>query len=94
MKPGSRRSSISINESYIHIIEVATGKTETITPRSTRSQDRASLPPSHDGRRTAGSLYYLSDQGVNSADSFGQTSPPAQSSRSPTTFPGTSRSSI
>ena len=24
---------ISINESYIHIIEVATGKTETITPR-------------------------------------------------------------
>ena len=34
MKPGSSRVEyISINESYIHIIEIATGKTETITPR-------------------------------------------------------------
>ena len=34
---------ISINESYIHIIEVATGKTETVTPRSTRRERGAGV---------------------------------------------------
>ena len=34
---------ISINESYIHIIEVATGKTETVTPRPSDRQGRAGL---------------------------------------------------
>ena len=55
---------ISINESYIHIIEVATGKTETITPRRGRPQGRADFAAdapqwSKDGR----SIYYITDQG-------------------------------
>ncbi len=44
---------ISINESYIHIIEVATGKTETITPRPSDPQGRARLRRRRrNGRRT------------------------------------------
>ena len=54
---------ISINESYIHIIEVATGKTQSVTPRSTDRQAEtvSSRVPawSNDGR----SLYYLTDHG-------------------------------
>jgi dipeptidyl aminopeptidase/acylaminoacyl peptidase len=54
---------ISINESYIHIIEIASGKTETITPRrgDTKSEPVSSSDPqwSRDGR----SLYYLTDNG-------------------------------
>jgi dipeptidyl aminopeptidase/acylaminoacyl peptidase len=54
---------ISINESYIHIIEIATGKTETITPRrlGTESEPVSSSDPrwSKDGE----TLYYLTDKG-------------------------------
>jgi dipeptidyl aminopeptidase/acylaminoacyl peptidase len=54
---------ISINESYVHIIEVATGKTEIATPRRAGPQDEpvSSSDPkwSKDGR----SLFYISDQG-------------------------------
>ncbi len=54
---------ISINESYIHIIEVATGKTETITPRRSdpKAEPVAADNPkwSKDGR----TLYFLTDQG-------------------------------
>jgi dipeptidyl aminopeptidase/acylaminoacyl peptidase len=54
---------ISINESYIHIIEIATGKTETITPRrpGAKSEPVSSSDPqwSKDGE----SLYYLTDKG-------------------------------
>jgi dipeptidyl aminopeptidase/acylaminoacyl peptidase len=54
---------ISINESYIHIIEIASGKTETITPRrlGTESEPVSSSDPrwSRDGE----SLYYLTDKG-------------------------------
>jgi dipeptidyl aminopeptidase/acylaminoacyl peptidase len=54
---------ISINESYIHIIEIASGKTETITPRrvGTESEPVSSSDPrwSKDGE----SLYYLTDKG-------------------------------
>ena len=54
---------ISINESYIHIIEVATGKTETITPAPAdpKAEPVAASDPrwSKDGR----SLYYLTDKG-------------------------------
>lgn len=54
---------ISINESYIHIVDVATGDTETITPRPTdgKAERVSSGKPrwSKDGR----SLYYLTDRG-------------------------------
>ena len=54
---------ISINESYIHIIEIATGKTETVTPRrgDAKSDSVSSSDPlwSRDGH----SLYYLTDKG-------------------------------
>ena len=54
---------ISINESYIHIIEIATGKTETITPRrpDAKAEPVSSSDPqwSKDGE----SLYYLTDKG-------------------------------
>jgi dipeptidyl aminopeptidase/acylaminoacyl peptidase len=54
---------ISINESYIHIIEIASGKTETITPRrlGTESEPVSSSDPrwSKDGE----TLYYLTDKG-------------------------------
>jgi dipeptidyl aminopeptidase/acylaminoacyl peptidase len=52
---------ISINESYIHIIDVVTGKTATLTPRPSdkKRETIASSDPkwSKDGR----SIYYLSD---------------------------------
>lgn len=55
--------SISINESYIHIVEIATGEIETITPRraDAKSGPVAASDPkwSHDGR----SLYYVTDKG-------------------------------
>ncbi len=54
---------VSINESYIHIIEIASGRTETITPRQAgaRSEPVSSSDPqwSRDGQ----SLCYLSDKG-------------------------------
>jgi dipeptidyl aminopeptidase/acylaminoacyl peptidase len=55
--------SISINESYIHIIEIATGKTETITPR--RADPRSGPVAASDPKwsRNGRSLYYLTDKG-------------------------------
>jgi dipeptidyl aminopeptidase/acylaminoacyl peptidase len=54
---------ISINESYIHIIELASGKTTTLTPHRAGSKDEpvSSGAPkwSQDGR----TLYYLTDKG-------------------------------
>jgi dipeptidyl aminopeptidase/acylaminoacyl peptidase len=54
---------ISINESYIHVIEIATGKTETITPRPSdpKAERIAAQSPkwSPDGK----SLFYLTDRG-------------------------------
>jgi dipeptidyl aminopeptidase/acylaminoacyl peptidase len=55
--------SISIHESYIHIIDVATGRTETLTPRpSDPKADRVFAGDakwSKDGR----AIYYLTDKG-------------------------------
>jgi dipeptidyl aminopeptidase/acylaminoacyl peptidase len=54
---------LSANESYIHIIEIASGKTQIITPRRANPQAEpvsASLPRwSPDGK----AIYYLSDKG-------------------------------
>ena len=55
--------SISINESYIHIIEVASGRTETITPRpnNAKAQKISASDPkwSKDGE----GIYYITDEG-------------------------------
>ncbi len=53
---------ISINESYLHIIEVATGKTETITPR--RNDPKAERVFAGDAKwsKDGKSLYYITDQ--------------------------------
>ena len=54
---------LSINESYLHLIDIATGATTTITPRRTdpKAQPVSVSRPrwSKDGR----SIYYLSDKG-------------------------------
>src|SRR5262249_51666672 len=54
---------ISINESYIHIIETATGKTETITPRP--GDPKAEPVSASDARwsKDGRSIYYLTDKG-------------------------------
>jgi dipeptidyl aminopeptidase/acylaminoacyl peptidase len=54
---------ISINESYIHIIEIATGKTETLTPR--RNDAKAEPISSTDPKwsKDGSSIYYLTDKG-------------------------------
>jgi dipeptidyl aminopeptidase/acylaminoacyl peptidase len=53
---------ISINESYIHIIDVTSGNSETITPR--RTDDKAEPVSSSDPKwsRDGRSLYYLTDK--------------------------------
>ena len=54
---------ISINESYLHIIEVATGKTETLTPRP--ADPKAARVSASDARwsRDGKSIYYITDKG-------------------------------
>jgi dipeptidyl aminopeptidase/acylaminoacyl peptidase len=54
---------ISVNESYIHIIELATGKTETITPRRAGPNDEPVSASDPKWSKNGDSLYYLSDQG-------------------------------
>ena len=53
----------SINESYIHVIEVATGKTETVTPRSSDPKAEPASARSPRWSPDVRSLYYLSDDG-------------------------------
>ena len=47
--------SISINESYIHVVDLATGKTETLTPRRTTPGRNAFSPARRNGRGTGSS---------------------------------------
>ena len=44
---------ISINESYIHIVEIATGKTQTIAPRGAIPRPNQSPRVIHNGQRMA-----------------------------------------
>ena len=86
---------ISINESYIHIIEVATGKTETITPR--RADPKAEpvaveRPAMVEGRPVA-LLPHRPGERVPPAGSS-SSGFRADRSRSRTTSRGTSRNSI
>jgi dipeptidyl aminopeptidase/acylaminoacyl peptidase len=53
---------ISINESYIHIIEIATGKTETITPRVKDSKTEPVAATDPRWTRDGQSLFFLTDQ--------------------------------
>jgi len=55
--------SISINESYIHIIDVATGKAETLTPRRNdpKAEPVSSTAPKWSKDDSA--IYYLTDKG-------------------------------
>jgi dipeptidyl aminopeptidase/acylaminoacyl peptidase len=54
---------ISINESYIHIIEVATGKTETLTPRQKDAKAEPVSSSDPKWSKDGSSIYYLSDEG-------------------------------
>jgi dipeptidyl aminopeptidase/acylaminoacyl peptidase len=54
---------VSINESYIHVIEVATGKTETITPRRTDPKAEPIAYSSPKWSPDGSGLYYLTDKG-------------------------------
>ena len=66
---------ISINESYIHIVEIATGKTETITPRP-RDPKAEPFAASDNGRRMADRFITSPTRAANSDGSFARTWPP------------------
>ena len=55
--------SISINESYLHVIEIATGKTETLTPRP--GDAKAERVSNSEARwsKSGKSIYYITDKG-------------------------------
>ena len=54
---------ISINESYIHIIDVATGKTETITPRPSDPKAERVFAGEAKWSKDGKSIYYITDRG-------------------------------
>jgi dipeptidyl aminopeptidase/acylaminoacyl peptidase len=54
--------SISINESYLHLIEVATGKTETLTPRPKDPKDKRSFAGEAKWSKDGEAIYYISDK--------------------------------
>jgi dipeptidyl aminopeptidase/acylaminoacyl peptidase len=54
---------ISINESYIHIVELATGKADTITPRRAAPNDEPASASDARWSKDGRSLYYLTDRG-------------------------------
>ena len=86
---------ISINESYIHIIDIATGKTETITPRRT---DPTAEPDRHrairNGQGTADRFITSPTRGASSEAWFTITLRPDRSRRSLTTSNRTSTNLI
>jgi dipeptidyl aminopeptidase/acylaminoacyl peptidase len=54
---------ISINESYIHIIEVTTGKTETLTPRPSDPKAERMFAGDAKWSNDGKAIYYLTDNG-------------------------------
>jgi dipeptidyl aminopeptidase/acylaminoacyl peptidase len=54
---------ISINEAYIHIIEVATGKTETVTPRPNDPKAERVFAGNAKWSKDGKSIYYITDKG-------------------------------
>ncbi len=56
--------SISIHESYIHLIDIATGKTETLTPRPAGPNAETVSATDPKWSRDGKAIYYLTDQGT------------------------------
>ena len=54
---------ISINESYLHIIEVATGKTEALTPRPADPKAERSFAGEARWSKDGKGIYYITDRG-------------------------------
>lgn len=54
---------ISINEAYVHIIEIATGKSETLTPRPDDPKAERAFAGNAKWSKNGKSIYYITDKG-------------------------------